>query len=163
MNRNHYFERNVSDLINKFEIRGSNMPSPSARRQFPENNEDLYYVDGIIPPSSGDIHYRRQFKRHDSLLSEDSDIYEEKSRHKLIVFLSRICGIFDILSYIPLPRISVTGMGILSLIAIFICPRLLGQTLLYPGFRLTFGTLYPAYSSYKAVRTKNVKEYVSWQ
>ncbi|XP_055855652.1 receptor expression-enhancing protein 1 isoform X2 [Episyrphus balteatus] len=27
---------------------------------------------------------------------------------------------------------------------------------------LTFGTLYPAYASYKAVRTKNVKEYVKW-
>ncbi|XP_014384620.1 PREDICTED: receptor expression-enhancing protein 2 isoform X2 [Myotis brandtii] len=28
--------------------------------------------------------------------------------------------------------------------------------------RLVFGTLYPAYSSYKAVKTKNVKEYVKW-
>ncbi|XP_078116915.1 receptor expression-enhancing protein 2 [Sander vitreus] len=27
---------------------------------------------------------------------------------------------------------------------------------------LAFGTLYPAYSSYKAVKTKNVKEYVKW-
>uniref|UniRef100_A0A6I8QFT3 Receptor expression-enhancing protein n=1 Tax=Xenopus tropicalis TaxID=8364 RepID=A0A6I8QFT3_XENTR len=29
-------------------------------------------------------------------------------------------------------------------------------------FRLVFGMLYPAYYSYKAVRTKNVKEYVRW-
>lgn len=28
-------------------------------------------------------------------------------------------------------------------------------------FRLVLGTLYPAYASYKAVKTKNVKEYVS--
>ncbi len=32
---------------------------------------------------------------------------------------------------------------------------------IYHGFRLVFGTLYPAYASYKAVKTKNVKEYVS--
>lgn len=38
------------------------------------------------------------------------------------------------------------------------------QTLLpimYIFCRLVFGTLYPAYASYKAVKTKNVKEYVS--
>lgn len=29
-------------------------------------------------------------------------------------------------------------------------------------FRLVFGILYPAYNSYKAIRTKNVKEYVRW-
>jgi len=30
------------------------------------------------------------------------------------------------------------------------------------GVILVFGTLYPAYASYKAVKTKNVKEYVKW-
>uniref|UniRef100_K7FHK8 Receptor expression-enhancing protein n=1 Tax=Pelodiscus sinensis TaxID=13735 RepID=K7FHK8_PELSI len=29
-------------------------------------------------------------------------------------------------------------------------------------FRLVFGMLYPAYASYKAVKTKNIREYVRW-
>lgn len=31
----------------------------------------------------------------------------------------------------------------------------------YSVFRLVFGTLYPAYSSYKAVKSRDLKEYVS--
>ncbi|XP_052828651.1 receptor expression-enhancing protein 2 isoform X4 [Octopus bimaculoides] len=33
---------------------------------------------------------------------------------------------------------------------------------IYGTCRLIFGTLYPAYASYKAVRTRNVREYVKW-
>lgn len=40
-------------------------------------------------------------------------------------------------------------------------PKTMTNGLFYFPFRLVFGTLYPAYASYKAVRTKNVKEYVS--
>ena len=38
--------------------------------------------------------------------------------------------------------------------------KMMGSTV-FDVCRLVFGTLYPAYKSYKAVRTKNVKEYVS--
>ena len=31
----------------------------------------------------------------------------------------------------------------------------------YSYYRLIFGTLYPAYASYKAIKNKNIKEYVS--
>uniref|UniRef100_A0A4W3K6U4 Receptor expression-enhancing protein n=2 Tax=Callorhinchus milii TaxID=7868 RepID=A0A4W3K6U4_CALMI len=36
------------------------------------------------------------------------------------------------------------------------------QSAITVAWMLIFGTLYPAYSSYKAVKTKNVKEYVKW-
>jgi len=32
----------------------------------------------------------------------------------------------------------------------------------YNGFRLVFGTLYPAYASYKAIKTRSNKEYLKW-
>jgi receptor expression-enhancing protein 1/2/3/4 len=36
------------------------------------------------------------------------------------------------------------------------------SAVIYQGFKLAFATLYPAYASYKAVKTKNVKDYVKW-
>lgn len=61
-----------------------------------------------------------------------------------------------------LPKKMTLGcLRILAALLVIVMPRSLTYVLLYPIFRLVFGNLYPAYASYKAVRTKNVKEYVS--
>lgn len=56
---------------------------------------------------------------------------------------------------------SINGAGLTTLACAFFLPRILCENILYPIFRLILGTLYPAYASYKAVRNKDVKDYVS--
>lgn len=60
---------------------------------------------------------------------------------------------------VRLLKLSVSSTGLLILVFTFILPRSLSY-ILYSTYRLVFGTLYPAYASYKAVRTASVKEYV---
>lgn len=52
-------------------------------------------------------------------------------------------------------------LALSTLVAIVLTPAFVANHFLYPCFRLLFGTLYPAYASYKAVRNKDVKAYVS--
>lgn len=69
--------------------------------------------------------------------------------------------VHDSLEKLPI-RLTIKNIGIMSVILAILMPRAFTYMLVYPIFRLVFGTLYPAYASYKAVRTKNVKEYVSY-
>lgn len=87
----------------------------------------------------------------------------EINTEKIAQNLSAISRILEIFQSLPFPRLSFTTTCISFIIAIFFSPRPFVKNIIFPTFRLSFGTLYPAYASYKAVRTKNVKEYVSSQ
>lgn len=72
-------------------------------------------------------------------------------------FFQRFVGIFLSFPFFS----SINGAGLSTLTCAFFLPRILCENILYPIFRLILGTLYPAYASYKAVRNKDVKDYVS--
>ena len=77
-----------------------------------------------------------------------------------IVAQHSMAWVHNCLEKLPI-RLTLNNLGIMAVILAILMPRPFTYMIVYPIFRLVFGTLYPAYASYKAVRTKNVKEYVS--
>uniref|UniRef100_A0A182P2N3 Receptor expression-enhancing protein n=1 Tax=Anopheles epiroticus TaxID=199890 RepID=A0A182P2N3_9DIPT len=125
-----------------------------------DSYEDMFETVSRSPPTGQFYPQQRRGETAGAQLEEVEEV--PLNKEQVTNTLTRFGAILQMLSRIPFPRMSVTGMGLCSLVAIFFCPRAIGSNILFPGFRLLFGTLYPAYASYKAVRTKNVKEYVKW-
>lgn len=60
-----------------------------------------------------------------------------------------------------LPTFAFYSLEASLFLGIVLLPVFVLESVFYPVFRLVFGVLYPAYASYKAVRTRDVKKYVS--
>lgn len=158
---------NVDDLIYRFEAKKSpaiyydqqNFTTERLRRLRQQFNDSM-----LSSTSDSEFYQNDQNDYNDCRRNCNKDIsssYNHEKTESVVYGLSRIGRFLEIMQRISLPRMSLTAIGICFLISVFISPRTCVQNLLFPAFRLVFGTLYPAYASYKAVRTKCVKEYVS--
>lgn len=150
-------ENSISAIISKFESR-----SRSIRLKNDANNKlkmsgtetllsDEVFCDSFVNNSNGN----GNFKSEISIKGKDSKTL------KSAAIPSRGRSIINLVSWFVFLLSSVNGAIATTLTLILLLPRALIKSLFYPGYRLLFGTLYPAYASYKAVRTRNVKEYVS--
>lgn len=116
----------------------------------------------IGPKDTFDMMFSSSHKvNSDSEFFEDRDFNEGIETQNIVRNLTVISRFLGLLQTVTLPRLSLSTASLCVILAIFISPRSCAETIIFPAFRLSFGTLYPAYASYKAVRTKNVKEYVS--
>jgi TB2/DP1, HVA22 family len=149
---------NINDLINKFEV-----PEPGECVK-PENlrynmrgkpmydDEQLYDENRIV----------RAYQRNNAAYGSSMHNAKQVTKQTIVSMLYRIGSFLEMLSKLPFPRMSVMSFGLTSLLTIFMCPRGFTERALYPGFRIIFSIIYPAYRSFKAIRNKDIHEYLKW-
>lgn len=161
---------NMNELINRFEppeddfdmaenVKYVKVIRPQGKL-YPVHNEheEATYDDENSLIKYNDKYFNRNKKRNIGKMTNAKEI----TKQTVAIILSRISSLLEMVSKFPFPRMSVMSFGLTSLLAIFICPRSFTERALYPGFKILFSVIYPAYRSFKAVRNKNLKEYLRW-
>lgn len=157
------FRRNVdiSELINRFEIDDDLTTRANDDDYLYDQNRSLMKYNKNASYDEYDYKNNKKNAKYGGGRSDKMQEAKLLTRQTITQFLSRIGGFLEMMSRFPFPRMSPMSFGLMSLLTIFICPRGMGEKFLYPGFRVIFGIIYPAYSSFKAVRNKSLKEYVN--
>lgn len=161
---------NINELINRFEptddesiamaenAKYVNVTRPKGKMYtVHDEDENAYDGENSLIKYSDEYNWKNK-KRNSAKMTNAFEI----TKQTIAILLSRISGFLEMVSKFPFPRMSVMSFGLTSLLAIFICPRGFTERALYPGFKLVFSVIYPAYRSFKAVRNKNLKEYLKW-
>lgn len=159
-----YRNANVNDLISRFEV------PPNDDSDF-DVSENVRYARSSQPSRrvhGGGVDENRTIMKfgagqvNETFFLRRSTVTMSGVKEFVKQLLQRISMLLEMISKFPFPRMSVVSFGLTSLLAIFIAPRAFTEKVLYPGFKIIFTVIYPAYRSFKAVRNKNLKEYLKW-
>jgi hypothetical protein len=158
---------NINDLINRFEVTNAD------DFDMTENARQTQSYVRVNRMQNGDENFgndeNRSIVRAYNTNKIDSSVYVRRTnvsmsgaKEFIKQLLYRISALLEMISRFPFPRMSVMSFGLTSLLTVFIAPRSFTDKVLYPGFKILFTIIYPAYRSFKAVRNKNLKEYLKW-
>lgn len=150
----------ISAIISKFEAKGH----PIRSKNHIKNKLFTLKMSGTETLQCDEVFYDSLLSTTNGNKNNQSEIESNINDSDVKTFKKRTIptrGVRNLLSWFVFLLSSVNGAIVTTLTFILLLPRAFIKSLFYPGYRLLFGTLYPAYASYKAVRTRNVKEYVS--
>lgn len=156
----------MGELINRFEASDddSSLSENVKYVQITRPQGKAYAMQGGVEDENSLIKYNEKFKYFNQNHSRSAKMTNafEVTKQTIAMILHRISAFLEMVSKFPFPRMSVMSFGLTSLLAIFICPRGFTERALYPGFKIIFTIIYPAYRSFKAVRNKDLKDYLKW-
>lgn len=166
---------NISDLINRFEVTNDDdfdetvkyvgaqsFVRKYARRQSGDENFGNDESRSLVKAYAGGSIKSDKFIDNSTVYVRRTNVSMSGAKEFIKQLLHKISALLEMISKFPFPRMSVVSFGLTSLLAVFIAPRSFTERVLYPGFKIIFTIIYPAYRSFKAVRNKNLKEYLKW-
>jgi hypothetical protein len=160
---------NLSDLINRFEVTNDddfdmseNVKYAALRHNARKYRGDETFGKGVENRSLMKYDSDRAFDRSSDGIFVRQTPTASGVKEFVKQLLQKISALLEMISKFPFPRMSVMSFGLTSLLAVFLAPRGFTDRVLYPAFKILFTIVYPAYRSFKAVRNKNLKEYLKW-